>query len=507
LNRVLNPPTTLPPLPLLLWDTPPGLELILAQEGVPTAKVSDPHPLAFQSGRFVLFDARKTSASKLKASLGRGHVAVDVDELRRGWPHDPFAALVDNRAARTAWQVGGLDLAERVARRDKATIRHQVIERLRAAIGRAGGLWARLSPYPYPFRSAFNFRADLDEPIPADYARFAHARRPIADCTTHFVSTHAYGRNPAVLGDLRGLDTQSHGHFHVVYRDPDANRSNLERAHDLLVDSGIAPSGFAAPGGRWNRGLDRAIEDLGYEYSSDFHLGFDDLPFFPWLGRRFSRVLQVPIHPICEGLFVEAGAVADDGRKVGEHLARAVRAKIEAGEPAFVYGHPERRLGRFPWVLGAIASEIAGEGLLWRVTLTEFAHWWRWRAERRWSVVPKGQGRFEVQFDEWDARYPLALEIHRAGRVASLPIAGPCMPLALDSLAYERLPSRPDLPGPRPLRGPRGLRAAVRAALDWETVTPIDELPDRTLAARLKIGLRRWRTRPDGDDPDGRACA
>ena len=49
----------LPLLPLLLWETPPGLELILGQEGVAFTKVCDPHPLAFRGGRFVVYDARR----------------------------------------------------------------------------------------------------------------------------------------------------------------------------------------------------------------------------------------------------------------------------------------------------------------------------------------------------------------------------------------------------------------------------------------------------------------
>ena len=507
MDSVVDPasPSGLPLLPLLLWEAPPGLELILAQEGVPFAKVGEPHPWAFRAGRFVLFDGRKVSGAKLKKSLGAGNVAIDLDLLRDAGQIDPFEAIVDDRAALASWHVGGLDLTERIARRDKAAIRRKVVDRLRAAIEGGGGLWARLANYPHPYQSAFNFRADLDEHAPEDYARFSRARRPIADCTTHFVSTHAYGRDEAVLGDLRGLDAQSHGHFHFVYRDPETNRENLARAHALMIESGFAPSGFAAPGGRWNRGLDRVMEGLGYEFSSDFHLGYDDLPFFPWLGDRFSGVLQVPIHPICEGLFSDAGG--RDGMGVGEHLAAVVRSKIEAGEPAFVYGHPERRLGRFPEVLGRLAAEIAGEGLLWRVTLTEFARWWRWRAERRWSVVPKGPGRFEVQFDDWDAEYPLALEVHRPGRFASVPVAGPCIPLELDGLAYERAKLTAPLPIPRPCRGPRTLRSAVREALDWETVTPVDELPTGTIAERVKVGLRRWKSRDVAGGRGGKACA
>ena len=505
MGSVLNPPTPLPSLPLLLWEAPPGLELILAQEGVPFARVDDPHPLAFRAGRFVLHDGRKVVSSKVRGLLTAGHVAIDLDALRRAEGSDPFADLVDNRAARMAWRVAGLEVSERVARQDKAAIRRRVIARLREAIDRAGGLWARLGAYPFPYRSAFNFRADLDEPAPDDYARFARARRPIDDCTTHFVSTHAYGADRGVLEDLAGRDVQSHGHFHVVYRDPAANWRNVERAHAILARSGFVAEGFAAPEGRWNPGLDRALEGMGYLYSSDFHLGYDDLPFSPWLGDRFSNVLQVPIHPICEGLFLEAGA--DDGRAAGEHLIRAVRAKVEAGEPAFVYGHPERRLGRFPRILATLALEVGREGFLWRTTLTDFARWWRWRGDRRWSVVSKGPGRFEVQFDEWDARYPLALEIVRGEHVASVPVAGPCTPLVLEDLAYVRRPDRADLPTPRALRGSRDLRSVVRSALDWETVTPIEDLPSGTIAARLKRGLRRWKSRPKADDREGQACA
>jgi peptidoglycan/xylan/chitin deacetylase (PgdA/CDA1 family) len=497
-------PAELPPLPLLLWQAPPGLELALAQEGIAFARVRDPHPLAFRVGRFVLFDGRRVAAAKVRATLGPSHVAIDLDALRDGGPFDPFEALVDTSAAPARWRVAGLDLCERVARFPKAAIRRRVLDRLRDAVTRAGGLWARLAAFPFPYRSAFNLRVDLDEPSPDDYARFARARRPLEDCTTHFVSTHAYGRDEPILADLRRHDTQSHGHYHVVYRDADSNRRNVERAHLLLSAAGIEPFGFAAPEGRWNLGLDRVLEELGYEYASEFHLSYDDRPFFPWRDGRFSRVLQVPVHPLCEGLFLEAGAA--DGRAVAEHLVSVVRGRIAAGEPAFVYGHPERRLGRHPEVVAALAEAVAGEPLLWRATLTDFARWWRWRSRRRWAVVPRGAGRFEVQFDDWDPAYPLALEVVRGGHVASLPVTGPRLPLRLDGLAYERCRIRFDPPAATPLRRPHGLKSAVRAALDWETVTPIDDLPEHTIAARLKKGLRRWRSRP-GQEGGGRRCA
>jgi hypothetical protein len=428
--------------------------------------------------------------------LGPEQEAIDVGRLRLGWPFDPFAALVEHRAGPSTWRVAGAELTERVSIRDKGAIRRHLLGRLREEVARRGGLWARLSSFPYPYRAAFNLRLDLDEPIPGDYRRFAEARRPLDDCSTHFVSTAAYGRDAGVLADLRRLDTQSHGHFHVVYRDPEANRRNLRRAHDRLVEEGFEPVAFAAPEGRWNPGLNAAIEELGYLYSSDFSLGYDDLPFFPWLGGRFSPVLQVPIHPICEGLFVEAGV--GDGRSIAAHLVRAVRARVDLGEPAFVYGHPERRLARFPEVLEALAREVDRYELIWRATLTDFARWWLWRGRRRWSVSPRGPGRFEVAFEDWGSSYGMTLEVVRGRHVASLPIRGPRQTLRLDDLAFEGPSHRVDLPGPSAVRRPFSLKGAVRTALDWETVTPVEELDAGSVPSMLKKNLRRWRDRWGG---------
>ena len=217
---------------------------------------------------------------------------------------------------------------------------------------------------------------------------------------------------------------------------PEANQRNLERADRILRTAGFSPTGFAAPHGRWNPGLDDALECLGYEYSSDFQLGYDDFPFFPWKGDRFSRVLQLPVHPVCEGLFLDAGV--QDSRVVADYLCRVIEAKVSSGEPALVYGHPERRLGRMPEILIALHRLLERQSLVWRATLTELAQWWRWRAGRKYLVLPRDGNRFEIQFDEWDPDYPLAMEIHRGNFCCSLPLSGPRTVIRVDELVYER---------------------------------------------------------------------
>jgi hypothetical protein len=479
-------------LPLLLWRTPPGLEIILAQEGVAFETIKDAHPLSFRAGRFVLYDSRAKDAGLLGRLLTGEHVTIDVDLLRRGESIDPFAALIDHRRARCSWTAGPWTVSERVARFSKAAIRRRLIARLRKTVTGAGGVWIRLAPFPYPYRSAFGFRADLDESVPEDYHRFAAARAPLAGCCTHFVSTHAYTHQASVLRDLRDHDTQSHGHFHHVYRDPEANRLNVERAHRILRSSGFEPVGFAGPHGRWRPSLDDQLEELGYLYSSDFEIGYDDFPFYPWKGDRFSRILQIPVHPVCEGVFLEAGV--DDPAVIRAYFRQVVASRLNAGELAVIYGHPERRLGRMPSILTALGQAIEGKPLVWRATFSELARWWRWRAERRWLVIPRENHRLEIHFDEWDRQYNFAVEIHRGRFQCSLPVTGPRMSLGLRGLVYERSdPSEAGLEPPVLDRRSVSLKQAVQSAIDWETVTPVDEITRSSISNRVKRGLRRWK--------------
>jgi hypothetical protein len=472
--------------------------MILAQEGIAHEVVPEPHPFAFRRGRFLLYDSRQTSAGSLRPLLTHEHVAIDVDTLRRGEPMDPFEALVDHQDARAIWKHKRWNLCERVSRQPKAWIRRRLIGSLREQVVAAGGLWLRLCPYPHPYRSVFNFRVDLDEPVPEDYHRFALPRNLLADCCTHFVSTQAYENEHEVLSDLMRYDTQSHGHFHYIYRDPEANERNLERADRILRRAGFAPVGFAAPHGRWNPGLDQVLESLGYEYSSDFQVGYDDFPFFPSRESRFSRVLQLPVHPVCEGLFLDAGV--QDSRVVADYLCRIIEAKVSCGEPALLYGHPERRLGRMPEILIALHRLLDRHCLVWRATLTELTRWWKWRAGRKYLVLPREGRRIEIQFEEWDAEYPLAIQIDRGDFSCSLPLSGPRTLVNVDELVYERRERLrpPILLPPTVDERTTSLKDAVRKALDWETVTPLHELSSTSFSNRLKKGLRWWKLQRTG---------
>ena len=387
-----------------------------------------------------------------------------------------------------------------MARSPKAWIRRRLIARLREAVTGAGGVWIRLAPFPYPYRSAFSFRADLDEPVPDDYHRFARGPGASGRMLHAFCEHHAYAHHPSVLADLRQHDTQSHGHFHHVYREPEANRANLERAHRILWSAGFEPVAFASPHGRWRRSLDDQLEDLGYLYSSEFQLGHDDFPFFPWKGNRFSRILQIPIHPVCEGLFLEAGRSdpADHrrlfpaGRRRQARCRRAGRglwpSRAQAGADA--RGHGRTR-----------AARSTAHPLVWRATFTDLARWWRWRGERRWMALPRDDNRLEIQFDDWDPQYQLRHRDPSRPFHCSIPVTGSAhCRSGSPAWSYERTRTgRRTGSILRPIdRETPSLKRAMRTALDWETVTPLDDIPRSSISNRLKRGLRWWKHKRAG---------
>jgi hypothetical protein len=115
-------------------------------------------------------------------------------------------------------------------------------------------------------------------------------------------------------------------------------------------------------------------------------------------------------------------------------------------------------------------------------------------------VLPREGNRFEVQFDEWDAEYPLAIEILRGCFCCSLPLSGSRTVIKADELVYERREPAVNPVVVPPLIDHRhpGFKDAVRQALDWETVTPIHELSSASLSGRLKKGLRWWKLKQTG---------
>jgi hypothetical protein len=149
-----------------------------------------------------------------------------------------------------------------------------------------------------------------------------------------------------------------------------------------------------------------------------------------------------------------------------------------------------------PLVMRAIAEAVESRQMVWRATFSELARWWRFRAERKWLVIPREGDRVDIQFDEWNTEYALALDIERGNFRCSVPVTGPRMSIGLSGLVFERRPMIDSgLDSPVTVPKTLSLKHAVQAAIDWETVTPIDDIPRSSIPNRVKRGLRWWKLR------------
>jgi hypothetical protein len=486
----------LPLLPLVLGLVPEGLKRALAQAGVPCCdQRSTP-----TAGRYVLFD----SHGKPRLVIADGQIAIDVDRLRANFDADPFAALEDERSCQSEWQVGHLRVQESVAREDKFLIRERLLAGLRGMIEAAGGAWLQVAAYPFPYRSVFNFRIDHDDYVSHEFAATLNAMNGHEAAISHYICAADFVGRRDELARLQGQHIGSHGFRHHTFRDAADNRRNIHCGIEALRNEGVEPVGFAAPHGRFNRGLLAALSELRVSHSSEFGLAYDELPFV------IGDMLQIPIHPICLGICLEAARGAGfQGAIPGTHgslekcpvsqsAAAAItldhfqdfaREAFRAGEPILLYGHPTGRLGRYPNVLAGILDSVARLDGLWRTSLAEWAAWWRTRAGAMLSVVRDGE-RWIVRSEGLCNSYRMAAEIWRGESVATLPLDQPATTFTPGALAFARPPQRRSRPTPKRISN-EGWRGRVRAYLDWERVTPIDEIGTDTLRHWAKRALRR----------------
>ena len=456
---------------------------MLAQEGIPT--VSRDRRGVF--GRFVLFDSRNGPCRR----TAPGQISIDADRLRRGFDLDPFLQWTDYQTLRFQWHLNGLSPSEEICRVDKRDIRRKIMARLRRLVERRGGVWLTVSPYPFPYRSAFNLRIDYDQYDAEDFARLQTSLSGHQDAVSHFVNGAAYESHNEALSQLFGLDVGSHGYRHHTYQTVDENLRNIERGIRVLEEARLQAIGFTAPHGRFNRSLLAALERLEIGYSSEFAAAYDELPFLP----AGSNVLQIPIHPICLGIFLEAAQPGEEKAALEaaiEHFRLLIRERHETREPVFLYGHPTKRLGRYPELLDAIFSAVDARSDLWRVTMTQWAAWWHARSRTRLTVAREGDY-VVVDAGSLSSRFRLGIEYYQGDRVARLPLDKTTLRISPESIPYESHAAQTTF---RPVRidQPHGLKSRVRRWIDWERETPIEEISPTSLRNVAKRTLRTlWR--------------
>lgn len=305
-------------------------------------------------------------------SRGKGSVLVLPSSLSR--------CVLDTRVRRRNFPSRGPLLpSERVSRQSKHTVREIIQRSLEYLYMKRGLPFVSLWPFPDGAKTLFNFRIDTDfasrENVD-DMYELCHRHKIPA---TWFVETQSSNEGLSRFVEMENQEIGLHCYRHRVFSDFVRNEEDLKKGIRLLSAHRIRPKGYAAPFGQWNVPLTKALEHRGFTYSSEFCLDFDNLPFYPYLGDRFSPVLQVPIHPIATSRL--RNAHHSDGQ-MKDYFKDMMEAHITHRLPIFVYDHPSKaNLEVLNWLFKTVRKQNIPV-----VSLKEYAAWWEKRASIRWTA-------------------------------------------------------------------------------------------------------------------------
>jgi len=280
---------------------------------------------------------------------------------------------------------GDKNPTETVARVNRATLREKVVDSVKKKVFENNLPYIHLSYYPRGYSTICAFRVDCDVTDRASFFNLLNHTEKHELPLTWFIdvaSQESYLKDVASIRK-EGHDVQLHCYKHVTYSNYRENERNIRKGKELMEASGIPVTGFVSPFGQWNPSLNKVLEDMNFIYSSEFAIGYDDLPFYPVFNRHVSSVLQIPIHPICIGSLRNAGFMSHE---MMAYFDQIIKMKYKRGNPIMLYGHPRNEIDTYPETIDFIFSILKELKGIWITTFTEYSAWWQRRLKAEFNV-------------------------------------------------------------------------------------------------------------------------
>jgi peptidoglycan/xylan/chitin deacetylase (PgdA/CDA1 family) len=323
---------------------------------------------------------------------------------------------------------------ETVAEVSSGEIRKLIINCLRILYKHQNLYYLHLWYYPATCASVFTFRVDTDFSAWDNIQTVIRLAQDNELSFTWFVNTKAQKDYLPDFPEVQksGQDIQLHCFLHNVFSDYVHNRDNIAKGKELLKSVGIEPVGFAAPFGEWNEDLAQVLEDFDFRYSSEFTLAYDDLPFNPVVLEHNSKVLQIPVHPICVGRLLQAGF---DYNQILLYFKRYINLGYQTREPIMIYDHPHR-IHQIPQVFDEIFKNVKDLKNIWITNYTQLAQWWK----QRETIAFNGsilQGQLKIITPKENPKCTLHI-ISPSGQESFLPLRNGNYPL--DQLTWLTMP-------------------------------------------------------------------
>ncbi|MDP1678179.1 MAG: hypothetical protein Q8L88_15085 [Bacteroidota bacterium] len=239
--------------------------------------------------------------------------------------------------------------------------------------------------YPDGAPTLFTFRVDSDKGTQEQIEEIFLLSDKYSIPTTWFLDVKSHENWISYFKKFTSQEITIHCYEHSISPDKEINFDNFSKAKSILKQSGIEATGFSAPTGIWNESLASTIEELGFQYSSEFGYDYDNLPSFSFYSKHFSKIPQLPIHPICIGSMLRAHMSNDE---MIAYYKRIIDTNFALKEPICLYHHPTHRHNE---VFEEIFNYIQKKNIV-TLSYSEYAAWWKKRDEEisRWQYDNNG---------------------------------------------------------------------------------------------------------------------
>lgn len=293
-----------------------------------------------------------------------------------GIPFDISAAMLDaSSRMKFFYHANGKFPAEHVSTVSKSEVRKLAVNCIRYLFKRQRINYVHKWYYPEGMRNAFTLRIDTDTPSITEIMHCFRVAEKHRLRFTFFIFTWPIERDIAKLKAMTDQEIAVHCYEHKPFRNPEKLHNDFMTARNQLRNAGFEVSGLAVPYGAWSRLIGEVTDGLGFSYASDFSFSYDDLPSYPFLDKGFSKVLQIPVHPITPASLLY---VKNDAASINEYYNHLIKKKLQNDDPLFFYGHSSV-IAHAPEILENIIALISQHDAIWTGTYRQFHDWWKER--------------------------------------------------------------------------------------------------------------------------------
>jgi hypothetical protein len=299
-------------------------------------------------------------------------------------PFDVNSLILNTESTRKKFPADRNELpSEIVAKVSKGKIRELVFRCLKFLHDKRELPLVQKWRFPLDWQNFFMFRVDTD------FCSAQQAKALYEVCNknkirgTWFADTVSQETLEQVYAKMPDQEIALHCRRHLVFPDYETNKENIENGLNDLKKADISVTGFAAPFGDWNKPLARVLAEKGFLYSSEFTLGYDDLPFYPIVNKRISPVLQIPIHPMSTGRMHRSHFAESE---MWDYYKSHINDCLKNNHPILLYHHPSHGyLNVFDRIFKYINQKKINS-----LTYQEYARWWQTRTNCEIDVTSIG---------------------------------------------------------------------------------------------------------------------